>query len=135
MVSKVLALAVIVAAVGAVAVETPLAGKSESGIESPAARSAEYEDAEEYGRDLGNSDRSIDHEDAEEVHGRALKKSWKKEMKQDVKAVVKRVESLERRSGAINLPGPPGKKGVPGEKGEKGETSTRRTARSRRRWP
>jgi hypothetical protein len=45
MVSKVLALAVIVAAVGAVAVETPLAGKSESGIESPAARSAEYEDA------------------------------------------------------------------------------------------
>ena len=50
MVSKVLALAVIVAAVGAVAVETPLAGKSESGIESPAARSAEYEDAEEYGR-------------------------------------------------------------------------------------
>ena len=93
MVSKVLALAVIVAAVGAVAVETPLAGKSESGIESPAARSAEYEDAEEYGRDLGNSDRSIDHEDAEEVHGRALKKSWKKEMKQDVKAVVKRVES------------------------------------------
>ena len=41
MVSKVLALAVIVAAVGAVAVETPLAGKSESGIESPAARSAE----------------------------------------------------------------------------------------------
>ena len=36
MVSKVLALAVIVAAVGAVAVETPLAGKSESGIESPA---------------------------------------------------------------------------------------------------
>ena len=52
MVSKVLALAVIVAAVGAVAVETPLAGKSESGIESPAARSAEYEDAEQYGRDL-----------------------------------------------------------------------------------
>ena len=46
MVSKVLALAVIVAAVGAVAVETPLAGKSESGIESPAARSAEYEDTE-----------------------------------------------------------------------------------------
>ena len=53
MVSKVLALAVIVAAVGAVAVETPLAGKSESGIESPAARSAEYEDADEYGHDLG----------------------------------------------------------------------------------
>ena len=52
MVSKVLALAVIVAAVGAVAVETPLAGKSESGIESPAARSAEYEDTKVYGRDL-----------------------------------------------------------------------------------
>merc|ERR1719327_220942 len=114
----------IVAAVGAAAIENPLAGdKSDSGIESPAAGSAEYGDAEEiHGRDLDKSDRgSIDYEDAEEIHGRALKKSWKKAMKQDLKEVDQRVESLERRSGAINLPGPPGKKGVPGEKGEKGE--------------
>ena len=125
MVAKMLALAMIVAAVGAAAIENPLAGdKSDSGIESPAAGSAEYGDAEEiHGRDLDKSDRgSIDYEDAEEIHGRALKKSWKKAMKQDLKEVDQRVESLERRSGAINLPGPPGKKGVPGEKGEKGET-------------
>ena len=48
MVAKMLALAMIVAAVGAAAIENPLAGdKSDSGIESPAAGSAEYGDAEE----------------------------------------------------------------------------------------
>ena len=51
-------------------------------------------------RDVDKSERgSIGYEDAEEIHGRALKKSWKKGMKQDLKAVDKRVESLERRSG------------------------------------
>ena len=132
MVAKMLALAMIVAAVGAAAIENPLAGdKSDSGIESPAAGSAEYGDAEEiHGRDLDKSDRgSIDYEDAEEIHGRALKKSWKKAMKQDLKEFDQRVESLERRSGAINLPGPPGKKGVPGEKGEQGEKAIRQRAR------
>jgi len=58
MVSKVLALAVIVAAVGAVAVETPLAGKSESGIESPAARSAEC-DRGEVRRARGEADGGV----------------------------------------------------------------------------
>ena len=85
-------------ALGAVCGAEALA--THSGIDSPAAGSAEYEDADEIeGRELG-------------------KVRWKKGIKQDVRA-LKKASSLGGTS-SRNIFGGTGEKG---EKGEKGEDS------------